>query len=113
MAAECWPYLFFLNAHNLPIFQLILMKLVYKFMVHRALSDKTYLSLGFLSPLIRTRMGTSTCYRIGTGSVLTLLIGCFEEEKRSGGFAFIVLQMSCYCKCSLTSLWCRGLVCGV
>ena len=32
-----------LNAHNLPIFQMILMILVSKFMVHRALSDKTYL----------------------------------------------------------------------
>ena len=39
-----------LNSHNLPIFQ-ILMILVSKFMVHRALSDKTYLSLGLLSPL--------------------------------------------------------------
>ena len=44
----------FLNAHNLPIFQPILMILVSKFMVHRALSDKTYLSLGLLSPLIVT-----------------------------------------------------------
>ena len=41
----------FLNAHNLPIFQPILMILVSKFMVHRVLSDKTYLSLGLLSPL--------------------------------------------------------------
>ena len=41
----------FLNAHNLPIFQPTLMILVSKFMVHRALSDKTYLSLGMLSPL--------------------------------------------------------------
>ena len=41
-----------LNVHNLPIFQPILMILVSKFMVHRALSDKTYLSLGLLSPLI-------------------------------------------------------------
>ena len=41
-----------LNAHNLPIFQPILMILVSKFMVHRALSDKTYLSLWLLSPLI-------------------------------------------------------------
>ena len=41
----------FLNVHNLPIFQPILMILVSKFMVHRALSDKTYLSLGLLSPL--------------------------------------------------------------
>ena len=30
-----------LNAHNLPIFQPNLMILVSKFMVHRALSDKT------------------------------------------------------------------------
>ena len=32
-----------LNAHNLPIFQPILMILVSKIIVHRALSDKTYL----------------------------------------------------------------------
>ena len=31
----------FLNAHSLPIFLRILMILVSKFMVHRALSDKT------------------------------------------------------------------------
>ena len=40
-----------LNAHNLPNFQPILIILVSKFMVHRALPDKTYLSLGLLSPL--------------------------------------------------------------
>ena len=40
-----------LNAHNLPIFQPILMILVSKFLVHRALSGKTNLSLGLLSPL--------------------------------------------------------------
>ena len=40
-----------LNAHNFPLFQPILTRLVSKFMVHRALSDKTYLSLGLLSPL--------------------------------------------------------------
>ena len=40
-----------LNAHNLPIYQPIWMILVSKFMVYRALSDKTYLSLGLLSPL--------------------------------------------------------------
>ena len=40
-----------LNANNLPIFQPILIILVSKFMVYRALSDKTYLSLGLLSPL--------------------------------------------------------------
>ena len=41
-----------LNANNFPIFQPILMILVSKFMVHRALSHKTYLLLGLLSPLI-------------------------------------------------------------
>ena len=40
-----------LNAHSFPIFQPILIKLVSKFMVYRARSDKTYLSLGLLSPL--------------------------------------------------------------
>ena len=39
------------NSHNLPIFQPILMILVSQFMVHRDLSDKTYLLLGLLSPL--------------------------------------------------------------
>ena len=38
----------FSNAHNFPIFQPILMILVSKFMVHRALPD-LYLSLGLLS----------------------------------------------------------------
>ena len=42
-----------LNGHNLLISQPILMILVSKFMVHRALSDKTYLSLGLLSPLTK------------------------------------------------------------
>ena len=42
----------YLNGHNLHIFQPILMILVSKFMVHRVLSDKTYLALGLLSPLI-------------------------------------------------------------
>ena len=37
-----------LNAHNLPIFQPILMILASKFMVHGALSDKTNLLLGLL-----------------------------------------------------------------
>ena len=44
-----------LNAHNLPIFQQILIILVSNFMVHRVLSDKIYLLLGLLSPLIPTR----------------------------------------------------------
>ena len=44
-----------LNAHNFPIFQPILMIIESKFMVHAALSDKTYLSLGLLSPLSKQR----------------------------------------------------------
>ena len=40
-----------LNVHNFLIFQPILMILVSKFMVCRALSDKTYLLLGLRSPL--------------------------------------------------------------
>ena len=40
-----------LNTHRLLIFQPILMILVSKFMVYRALSDKTQLLLGLLSPL--------------------------------------------------------------
>ena len=40
-----------LNVHNFPIFQQILMILVSTFKVHRALSNKTYLLLGLLSPL--------------------------------------------------------------
>ena len=42
----------FFNAHNLPIFQPILMILVSKFTVNRVFSDKTYLSSGLLSPSI-------------------------------------------------------------
>ena len=40
-----------LNAHNFLIFQPILMTLVSKFMIYRALSDKTYLLIGLRSPL--------------------------------------------------------------
>ena len=40
-----------LKAHNFPIFEPILMILVSKFMIHKVLSDKTYLSLELLSPL--------------------------------------------------------------
>ena len=40
-----------LNSHNLPIFQPFLMILVSKFMVHRALSDRTNLLIRLLFPL--------------------------------------------------------------
>ena len=52
-----------LNAHNRPIFQLILMILVSKFMVYRALSDKTYLSLELLSTLIFSFLNQNICCR--------------------------------------------------
>ena len=52
----------FLNAHNLPMFQPILMILVSKFMVHRALSDKTYLLLGLLSPLNKLQNQTQSSF---------------------------------------------------
>ena len=51
-----------LNAHNFPFFQPILMILVSKFMVYRALSGKTYLSLELLSPL-----------------TLCLLVSCYDN----------------------------------
>ena len=41
----------YLNAYYFPFFQPILMILVSKFINQRALSDKTYLSLGLLSSL--------------------------------------------------------------
>ena len=40
-----------LNPHNFLIFQPLLMTLVSKFMVCRALSDKRYLLLGLRSPV--------------------------------------------------------------
>ena len=54
----------FLNAHNF-IFQPILMTLVSRFMVYRALSDETYLSIVLRSPLNVGCKGvyiTRTCY---------------------------------------------------
>ena len=42
----------FLNVHNFLIFQPILITLVSKFMVYRALSDKTHVLLGLQSPLM-------------------------------------------------------------
>ena len=55
-----------LNVHNLHIFHPILMILVSKFTVHRALSDKRYLSLGLLSPLRKTKIASlhTFCTRI-------------------------------------------------
>ena len=43
--------LIILNAHNFPIFQPILMTLVSKSMVYKALSNETYLLLELRSPL--------------------------------------------------------------
>ena len=61
-----------LNAHNLPIFQPILMKPISKFMVYRALSDKIFLSLGLLSPLtaIKTHISFLAYFLYESGYVL-------------------------------------------
>ena len=48
-----------LNAHNFPIFQPILMILVSKFMVHRALSDKNLLSIRVAVPFKGTKANSA------------------------------------------------------
>ena len=53
----------FLNIHKFPIFQPILIKLVSKFMVYRALSDKTYLLSGLLSPLNAVSKNSEVCVK--------------------------------------------------
>ena len=76
-----------LNAHNCPIFQPILMILVSKLMVYRALADKTYLSLGLLSPL-RIRYQPAKYQKI-------LLICCVPWQFSSSVDVFLV------CACAL------------
>ena len=44
-----------LNSHYSPIFQPIWIILASKFMIHGTFSDKTYLLLGLLSPLITVK----------------------------------------------------------
>ena len=61
-----------LNAHNLPIFQPVSMILISKFMVYRALSDKIYLSLGLLSPLMKVESITEC-------SPSTILLTCIKQ----------------------------------
>ena len=53
-----------LNVHNFPIFQQILMKLVSKFTVYRALSYKIYLSFGLWSPLMEIAKLNKTDHEI-------------------------------------------------
>ena len=67
-----------LNAHNFPIFQPIVMKLVSKFMVHRALSDKIYLSLGLLSPSIKLHFLTPNDHISGIFAYDSLVIYLFQ-----------------------------------
>ena len=64
-----------LIARNLTIFQPILMILVSKFMVHRALSDKTNLLLGLQSPLNWNQIHTEN-----TQNVAIFLISYFIQE---------------------------------
>ena len=53
-----------LNAYNFSIFQRILLILVLKFMVHRALSDKIYVLSGLLSPFMVFKIILVKCYKI-------------------------------------------------
>ena len=62
----------FLNAHYLPIFQPILIIFVSKFMVNRALSDKTNSSLGLLPPLSMIVFEHQLCQL----KVNTAVLGC-------------------------------------
>ena len=84
-----------LNAYNFPTFQLILMILVSKFMVHRALFDKTYLSLRLLSPLslfmhivrnLRSRLNYIFCYNLpSSGSTMvTSTMSGFSRTTNTG-----------------------------
>ena len=62
----------FLNAHNFLIFQPILMTLVSKFMVYRALSGKAYLSIDLQSPFRISDIvfeQTFNCGSITTGDI--------------------------------------------
>ena len=70
-----------LNAHNLLIFQPILMIFVSKFKVHRALSDKTYLSLRLLSPSRRMDL-PSRISRTSPFPILGVFGGIFHSYSK-------------------------------
>ena len=67
-----------LTAHNFFIFQRILLILVSKFMVHRALFDKTYVLLGLLSPL--SKIIEHTTLNIFLPTNLNICFGCLKES---------------------------------
>ena len=68
-----------LNAHDLPIFQPILMIHVSKFMVYGALSDKTYLSLGLLSPLNDVHVVKDVVNQYRTSKTSTVILASTKE----------------------------------
>ena len=69
-----------LNVHNLHIFHPILMILVSKSMVHRALSEKTYLLLGLLSPLSNLQQERHrSCYISGLPITISTC-NCFVNK---------------------------------
>ena len=84
-----------LNAHNFPIFQPILMILVSKFMIHRALFNKIYLLLGLLSPL----MSTCALFFIGKCSIISNVVTCqkrqSEDWKQTTGTSLFVILNQC------------------
>ena len=66
-----------LNAHNFLIFQPIMMTLVSKFMVFKALSDKTYLLLGLRSPLINVNYYNRSFNKNNLVSLFSSFIICY------------------------------------
>ena len=79
--------LIFLNAHIFPIFQSILMIFVSKFMVYRAPSDQTCISLGLLSPLTLCLL-LRICANSSEHSLITYMVSelkhhvCFVQWPR-------------------------------
>ena len=85
-----------LNAHNLPIFQPSLMILVSKFMAHTALSDKTYLSLGLLSPLIMPKEAAE-CWKITHELVILKEISTLNFKSFNNSYNVQCKSISCRC----------------
>ena len=74
-----------LNAHNLLIFQLILMIFVSEFMVYRALSDKAYLLLELLSSL--TSIIIIVAEKLYCPVSIYKLCGCLQQYIKGKGMS--------------------------
>ena len=99
------------NALNLPIFQPILMILLSKFMVHRDLSDQTYLSLGLLSPLRAVPYGMENqFYHIRWYPLSVIILITYVRVLRNGSYANVdpnnyILERICKQRKCLKSLY--------